>query len=145
MSVILEIILGYNPPVLHHVSHSISTDFASNMHCSSVFHIAVKCKQTDKQTNASTGKFQNVLTLFHKTYPSLPASAEKFPPSNSPGTFVTIDSPVLAASVPLHICRNSCNTLMSCDWSPPSDTDTFISLTGVHVMVLRVAMVLRKT
>jgi len=34
---------------------------------------------------------------------------------------------------------------MSCDWMPPSDTDTFISLTGIPIMVLRVAMVPRNT
>ena len=79
------------------------------------------------------------------THPSLPASAEKFPGSKSPGTNVTIDSPVLAASVPPQICRSSCNTLMSCDWIPPSDTDTFINLTGMPIMVLRVAMVPRNT
>ena len=83
------------------------------------------------------------LTLL--TYPSRPASAEKFPPTSSLGTLVTIDSPVLAASVPLEICRSSCNTLMSCDCSPPSDTDTFISRTGVQVIVLKVAIVLRNT
>ena len=83
------------------------------------------------------------LTLL--TYPSRPASAEKFPPTSSLGTLVTIDSPVLAASVPLEICRSSCSTLMSCDCSPPSDTDTFISRTGVQVIVLKVAIVLRKT
>ena len=83
------------------------------------------------------------LTLL--TYPSRPASAEKFPPISSLGTLVTIDSPVLAASVPLEICRSSCNTLMSCDCSPPSDTDTFISRTGVQVIVLKVAIALRNT
>ena len=57
---------------------------------------------------------------------------------------VTIDSPVLAASVPPQICRSSCNTL-SCDWMTPSDTDTFISLTETPIMVLRVAMVPRNT
>ena len=43
------------------------------------------------------------------TYPNLPASAEKCPLRNSPGMYmyVTVDSPVFAASVPLQIMRRS--------------------------------------
>ena len=43
------------------------------------------------------------------TYPNLPASAEKYPLSNSPGMYmyVTVGSPVFAASVPLQIMRRS--------------------------------------
>ena len=43
------------------------------------------------------------------TYPNLPASAEKCPLSNSPGMYmyVTVGSPVFAASVPLQIMRRS--------------------------------------
>ena len=77
------------------------------------------------------------------TYPNLPASAEKCPLSNSPGMYVTVDSPVFAASVPLQIMRRSWSTLMSCDWRPPLGTDTLVSLTGTPITVLRVAMVLR--
>ena len=77
------------------------------------------------------------------TYPNLPASAEKCPLSNSPGMYVTVDSPVFAASVPLQIMRRSWSTLMSCDWRPPLGTDTLVSLIGTPIMVLRVAMVLR--
>ena len=41
------------------------------------------------------------------TYPNLPASAEKCPLSNSLRMYVTVDSPVFAASVPLQImCRS---------------------------------------
>lgn len=77
------------------------------------------------------------------TYPNLPASAEKCPLSNSPGMYVTVDSPVFAASVPLQIMRRSWSTLMSCDGRPPLGTDTLVSLTGTPITVLRVAMVLR--
>ena len=102
----------------------------------------------------SLSKFsQQVLEMYgirHKnlyvdiaTYPNLPASAEKCPLSNSPGMYVTVDSPVFAASVPLQIMRRSWSTLMSCDWRPPLGTDTLVSLTGTPITVLRVAMVLR--
>ena len=77
------------------------------------------------------------------TYPNLPSSAEKCPVNNSPGMYVTVDSPVFAASVPLQIMRRSWSTLMSCDWRLPLGTDTLVSLTGTPITVLRVAMVLR--
>ena len=85
----------------------------------------------------------NFLYVDIATYPNLPASAEKCPLSNSPGMYVTVDSPVFAASVPLQIMRRSWSTLMSCDWRPPLGTDTLVSLTGTPIIVLRVAMVLR--
>ena len=78
------------------------------------------------------------------TYPNLQASAEKYPLSNSPGMYmyVTVGSPVFAASVPLQIMRRSWSTLMSCGWRPLLGTDTLVSLTGTPTTELRVAMVL---
>ena len=69
------------------------------------------------------------------TYPNLPASAEKCPLKNSPGMYVTVDSPVLAASVPLQIMRKSWSTLMSCEWRPLLGTDTLVSLTKYSTLV----------
>ena len=102
------------------------------------------CTPFPRATSIFFQPYQYIMYVDIVTYPNLPASAEKCPLSNSSGMYmyVTVGSPVFAASVPLQIMRRSWSTLMSCGWRPLLGTDTLVSLTGTPTTELRVAMVL---